>query len=281
MDQLPPLRAGRPASPDLLRRRSAGEALGSQAVRDEVATVFEPRGGVPCVICTPPDARGAIVHFHGGGYRMGSARAWLPFGTRLAAASRLEVVIPDYRLAPEHPFPAGLHDACAVVEACAAAPGLLISGDSAGGGLALASTLIRGERAAGVVLLSPWLDLTLRAATFQTQAATDQLFSLKAAEEAAEGYLQGASADHPMASPLLADVTQAPPALIMVSTSEVLLGDSLDLASRLALAGRDVTLQAVPGEPHVWPVLAPDRPASRRALSAIAAFTDRVLGSAG
>jgi len=254
--------------------------MSGQPVREGVATVFEPRAGVPCVVCRPPSPRGVMVHFHGGGYRLGSARAWLPFGARLASATGVEVIVPDYRLAPEHPFPAALHDAAAILESVADASSLLISGDSAGGGLAMASALLAAGRERppiGVVLLSPWLDLTVSAETYLSRAATDPLFSLASAREAAETYLQGEPAEHPLASPLLADLGRAPPTLIMASGAEVLLQDSLGLASRLALAGRDVSLHVAPDERHVWPVLTPDRPASEQALRMIGQFVGRLL----
>lgn len=232
--------------------------------------------GVSCVVCTPKAPRGRLVHFHGGGYRLGSAAAWAPFGARLAEACALEVHLPDYALAPEHPFPAALHDALAVIETLAQGRGpLFVGGDSAGGGLALSAALLAqaaGVRIAGLALLSPWLDLTATAGVYQTCADSDPLFSHAAATEAAETYLQGVAADDPLASPLFADLSQAPPMLVMASGAEVLVGDSVALAARAASLGRAVELHVVPGQLHVWPVLRPDEPASARALATAATF---------
>jgi len=249
--------------------------MAGQARAPGVEVTSADLGGVRCVVCTPAGARGRLVHFHGGGYRLGSAGAWAPFGTRLAAACGLEVRLPDYALAPEHPFPAALHDALAVVEASADGDPLFLSGDSAGGGLALSAAILArraGARIAGVALFSPWLDLTATSDAYRACADSDQLFSRAAATEAAATYLQGVATDDPLASPLFADLSDAPPTLVMVSAAEVLLQDSLSLARRCAELGRAVQLHVVPGQPHVWPVLRPEAPQSARALEAMAAF---------
>jgi len=249
--------------------------MAGQSYVQDVAVRLADRGGVNCVVCAPATSRGRLIHFHGGGYRLGEAASWAPFGTRLASACALEVWIPDYGLAPEHPFPGALHDALAVIEACADGTPLFVSGDSAGGGLALSAVILAARAATpigGLALLSPWLDLTATAHTYRTCAASDQLFSHSSATEASEAYLQGEASDDPLASPLFADLGDAPPILVMVSASEVLLQDSLSLAGRCAAAGRAVQLHVVPGQPHVWPVLRPMEPASVRTLESMAAF---------
>jgi epsilon-lactone hydrolase len=280
---LPAPRAGRPPPEDLLTRRAAGAAMGGQRRAPGIESATARLGGVACVVCTPPEPRGTLVHLHGGGFRQGSAAAWTPFGTRLAAASAMTVVLPDYGLAPEAPFPAGLRDALSVLAQVQGRDGrerVLLSGDSAGGGLAFSAALVaaaRGAPVGGVALLSPWLDLANEADSFLTRAATDTLFSKAAADEAAEGYLQGVRPDDPLVSPLLGDLALAPPALVLVSADEVLLDDSLRLAQGLAAARRPVQLEVVPGQPHVWPVVRPDEAASERALRAIAAFAAACL----
>ncbi|MDB5444874.1 MAG: putative acetyl-hydrolase LipR, partial [Phenylobacterium sp.] len=275
---LPPRRSGPPPGEELMRRRVAGAGLGAQPTHPTVVVSTETVAGIDCVICTPPERRGDIVYLHGGGYRVGSAAAWRGFGSRLAAASRLRVLLPEYGLAPEAPFPCALHDALAVLQALSEANGrglVLVGGDSAGGGLALASALAlaaAGAPLAGAILISPWLDLTNQAASFATCAATDPLFSKASADAAAETYLQGWSNLDPWASPLYGDLAAAPPVLVLASAAEVLLQDSLSLAVKLAEAGRPVRLHVAAEQVHVWPVLRSEDPASEAALAAIGDF---------
>jgi monoterpene epsilon-lactone hydrolase len=278
---LPPRRQGRPASAQVLERRGGVGGLGGQPVEAGVTTELATIAGVRCAVCTPENARGVMIELHGGGYRLGAAAAWKPFGSRLAAACGLQVVVPDYGLAPEEPFPAALHDALAVLEAVCERPGagpVFLAGDSAGGGLALACAQVApAKRLAGVVLMSPWADLTNTAETFGSRAATDGSFSLGSATEAAETYLQGWDAADPLVSPVFGDFEGLASVLILVSAAEVLLQDSLALASGFAKAGSEVDLHVFTDPPHVWPVTQPDTAAARRALQIIAAFTGRLL----
>jgi monoterpene epsilon-lactone hydrolase len=235
-------------------------------------------GGVACVVCEPPDPRSATVYFHGGGYRLGCASWTTPFATRLAGSTNSTVVVVDYRLAPEHPFPAGLHDAAAVYGQLLdeGHPTVVAAGDSAGGGLAAAlvvAAATSGVRLpAGLVMMSPWLDLTCTAGTYSSRQDTDQLFSLASAQEAARLYLQGHDAKDPLASPGLADIGTWPPTLILTSTEEVLLQDSINLASTAALAGGSVTALFLAGRQHAWPAVFPDLPESAEALGVIGDF---------
>ena len=283
--RLPPLRSGTAADEALAARRAMVAAAGHEAMAVAGASVHRrATGGVDGVVCEPDGgAAGVIVHFHGGGYRLGSAAVSAGFGARLAAATGWSVVLPDYRLAPEHPFPAALHDAAAVYEATVgeAPDAVVVSGDSAGGGLALA-TAVAGRQAGvrppdGLALLSPWVDLSVSAASFTTRAATDQLFSPDAARDAAASYLQGVDARHPLASPLFADLDGLPPTLLFAATDEVLLDDALALTTALTHAGVAVEARFVPDVQHVWPTVFPDLPESVAALAAVARFTASLL----
>jgi acetyl esterase/lipase len=212
---------------------------------------------------------------------MGSAAASTAFASRLARATRRLVMVVEYRLAPEHPFPAGLTDAAAVYEqVLRTSDAPLLLGDSAGGGLAAALTVAAAGTGlpppAALVLLSPWLDLSCTAPTFQSRAATDQLFSLGAAREAATMYLQGHDAVDPLTSPLRAELAEWPPTLLMASTDEVLLQDSISFAALLALSGNDLTCWFRRGVPHAWPAVFPDLPESTMALAAVEAFASRL-----
>jgi len=153
---------------------------------------------------------------------------------------------------------------------------LFVAGDSAGGGLAIALTVAAGQSDRplpdGLIVLSPWVDLTLRSETFATRAETDQLFPKDSAAEAAESYLQGADPRHPLASPLLADHTGFPKTLIFAGGSETLLGDGLSLCASLVTAGASVEAHFPAGMQHVWPTLFPDLPESIEAMAAITRF---------
>jgi acetyl esterase/lipase len=236
-------------------------------------------GGVNSIVVGPADAPLTVVYFHGGGYRMGSAGGWVPFAKSLSVAAAARVVLPDYRLAPEDPFPAALHDAAAVYEAMlveVGSDGFVVAGDSAGGGLAAA--VILAAMASGVAppaaffAISPWLDLTVRAETFQSRSESDRLFSAESARAAAELYLQGEHPDHPLVSPLFAELAIFPRSLLLAGTAEVLLDDSLSFAARLARAGVSVDLHVAAGMGHVWPVLFPDTPQAQQAMSVISSF---------
>jgi acetyl esterase/lipase len=242
-------------------------------------------GGVPCVVCAPAEPVASLVYLHGGGFRLGSAAGSAAFGTKMADAARVRVVVVDYALAPEHPFPAGLRRAIAAYDATRTTwpQPVLVGGDSAGGGLAtslvaaaLASDL---PRPGGVALFSPWLDLTVSAATYDSRAATDQLFSALRAREAAELYLQGWDARDPLASPLFADLQGFPPTLVFVGSEEVLLDDTLGFERALAEAGTTVNAHVVDGMQHVWPTIYPELPESAAALRQFAAFVARVTAA--
>ena len=232
-------------------------------------------GGVACLVCEPGD--GTILYFHGGGYRMGSPAAWANFGSRLAAVTGCRVVVPDYRLAPENPFPAGLTDALAVYAARIEAEGIppSIGGDSAGGGLAcalaLAARLAGLEAPRKAILLSPLVDLTVANPAYVTRTA-DLFFPKASAMEAAGQYLQGHDARDPLASPLMGDVAGFPDTLLFASADECLIGDALAFPAKLADAAVAVETHIVPGMTHVWPVIAPALPQSQAALAAIGRF---------
>jgi len=280
--ELPPERGGRAAS-DALRERRAGMAAAAPPAPVGVACERGQTAGVGCVVLTPPQWGSELVYLHGGGYRMGDPAGWVPLVARLAAAFGARATIVEYRLAPEHPFPAALHDAAAVYQALASATGrpVVVGGDSAGGGLAAALTAAAlGNGAAppaALVLFSPWLDLTLTGATHASRAERDRLFPPASSIEAADTYLQGHPADDPLASPAFADVEGFPPTLLFAGTEETLLSDAVSFAGRLALAGAPVTLQVAAGMQHVWPLLEPGAPATAAAFGTVAAFAASVL----
>jgi acetyl esterase/lipase len=275
---LPEQRPGHEAPPDLVERRAlTAGGFGPQVIADGVSAEEAEIGGVPCVVCSPASPARSLVYFHGGGYRLGSAVGWSTFGSSVASASNTRVVLVDYALAPEHPFPAALRDAIAVYDAVVADGGTVYAGgDSAGGGLAAALTVACLQRGVpvptGLVLISPWVDLTQTAGTYESRAQTDVMFGKESADDASALLLQGHDARDPLASPQFADVTGFPPTQIFAGGQETLLDDSLEFAARVARAGGAVELVVAPDEQHVYPTLAPDGDAGRAALAAIARF---------
>lgn len=239
-------------------------------------------GGVPAERLTPPSTKaGAVVlYLHGGGYCIGSPRSHRHLAAAIATAMNAVALVPDYRLAPEHPFPAALDDALAVYRALLAdgvAPSrVVIAGDSAGGGLTVA-TLV-ALRDAGVSLpaagacLSPWVDLTCAGASYETRAAADPIVKRESVGEMATAYLGGRDATTPLASPLYADLTALPPLLIQVGNDEVLLDDAVQLADRAKAAGVGTTLEIWPDMIHVWPWFLSMLDEAPAAVAAIAAF---------
>ncbi|MFN8028481.1 MAG: alpha/beta hydrolase fold domain-containing protein [Acidimicrobiia bacterium] len=255
------------------------------ALTEGVRVAAADLGGVGCVVAEPAAPHANIVWFHGGGYRLGSADGSKVFASRLASITSARVVMVDYRLAPEHPYPAAVVDASRVYDAVLADPAwnevpTLAAGDSAGGGLALALAVAARDAGApvpaGLVLLSPWADLRNGAESYTTNAATDPLFSLASATEAAGQYLQGHDPADPYVSPVLAEATGLPPALVFASTDETLRDDALAVTRLLAEARIAVELHLVPDTQHVWPTIFPDHPATLPALEDIATFVGRL-----
>jgi acetyl esterase/lipase len=194
------------------------------------------------------DPRVTVVHFHGGGYCVGSARTARSWAAHLSAHAGCRVVLPEYRLAPEHPYPAALDDARAVITALseAADPRLLVvSGDSAGGGLALAALVrMRDEDLrlpAGCVLLSPWLDLARNRSALTRLVQRDVMLSPGWLDACARAYADQAAWDDPLVSPLRAGHRGLPPLLIQAGTEELLAPDAELLAGGTRAAGVQVT----------------------------------------
>jgi epsilon-lactone hydrolase len=162
---------------------------------------------------------------------------------------------------------------------------VVAAGDSAGGGLAAALVVAAAmsgiPQPAGLVLMSAWLDLTGTASTYESCAESDELFSLASARLAAELYLQGEDPRHPLVSPALASIDAWPPTLVLASTGEVLLQDSMAFTSTVALGGGTVTAVLEHGRPHAWPAVFPDLPESADALGVMGAFYTRLHRDVG
>jgi acetyl esterase/lipase len=268
------------------------EMLGSAPLPDHVRTRHAEVGGVPAieVRAGTGDGVGATLYFHGGGYAIGSAAASTGLAAEIARRTGAPVWTVDYRLAPEHPFPAAVQDALAayrgLLDQGLAASSITVAGESAGGGLAVALVLaIRQARMslpqpAAVAVMSPWTDLTQSGDSIRTRADRDPALTPQALETRAAGYLAGADPRTPTASPLHADLHGLPPMLIQVGNREILLDDALRLATRAAHADVAVVLQTVPGAPHVFQGFAPVVSEAVWALDQLGAFLAEHVGTA-
>jgi acetyl esterase/lipase len=275
-----------PASMQDLRDR-IDASMGALPLAEGTGAINVNAGDVPAIWCERDEGEHdpVLVYFHGGGYRIASALAYRAYGSHLAQACATRVLVVDYRLAPENPFPAAVDDAVAayrwVLEEEHVPPGrIVIGGDSAGGGLAAALLLASGRAGlplpAGAVCLSPWVDLTNTAATYATRAEADTMFSKNSAEQAARFYLDGHAATDPLASPVFGDWRGLPPLFIQVGDAEVLLDDAARLAKVARDAGVDVEHHVYPEMPHVWQTNFPAFPEAVQAVTQIAAFIRRV-----
>jgi monoterpene epsilon-lactone hydrolase len=237
-------------------------------------------GGVPAEWATPPEAgAGVVLYLHGGGYLIGSIVSHRELGSRIGRVARARVLLLGYRLAPEHPFPAAVDDAVAAYRALLTggiSPGCIaFVGDSAGGGLALATLL--ALRAAGdpppaaAATLSAWTDLALTGPSL-SRLTHDPYLTREGLEVAARAYLAGADPRHPLASPLYGAFAGLPPLLLQVSADEILVDDSRRVAAKARAAGVEVVLDEVPGLAHVFQRFPGSDPVIRRAVGRIGAF---------
>lgn len=221
-----------------------------------------------------------VLYLHGGGYVIGSPRSHRHLAAAIAAAGQASALLLDYRLAPEHPYPAAVDDATAayrwLLEQGLAPGHVVIGGDSAGGGLTVATLLaLRDARLplpAGGICISPWVDLTFSGASYRTRAAVDPIVKRPGIDEMARAYLGATAAQTPLASPLFADLRGLPPLLIHVGSDEVLLDDAVQLADRAKTAGVDATLEVWDRMIHVWHWFLPMLDEAQGAVDGIGRF---------
>lgn len=221
-----------------------------------------------------------VLYLHGGGYVIGSPRSHRHLAAAIAAAGQASALLLDYRLAPEHPYPAAVDDATAayrwLLEQGVAPGHVVVGGDSAGGGLTVATLLaLRDARLplpAGGICISPWVDLTFSGASYRTRAAVDPIVKRPGIDEMARAYLGATAAQTPLASPLFADLRGLPPLLIHVGSDEVLLDDAVQLADRAKTAGVDATLEVWDRMIHVWHWFLPMLDEAQGAVDGIGRF---------
>jgi epsilon-lactone hydrolase len=248
---------------DLAALRTGFEEVMSHVPLGDDITEFETSvGGVDVVEVTADGSDGdsVILYFHGGVFVIGSARSSLPLASDLARRTGARVVSVDYRLAPEHPFPAALEDAKAVYQGLLAEGveprAIAVSGESAGGGLAVALLLALRDAdlplPSSAFVMSPMTDLTLSGNSMITKQEVDPLFTAEALRRRIPDYVGAADPANPYISPALGDLHSLPPILIQVGSHEILLSDATRLASRAAEDDVATTLEVTPGVPHVF-----------------------------
>ena len=278
----PPASAG-PTPPTLGELRAAfvpGDRL--YPIPDDVQVTNVNAGGVPAHWLTAPgaDPGRVLLFLHGGGFEFGSLRSDGELAARLGRASGMRVLFVDYRLAPEHHFPAAIDDVLTAWRWLRTdqdlSPGsLAVAGDSAGGGLAVALLVATRDAAealpAAATLMSPTVDLTSSGASMTERIDQDPISTPALLRQFAADYLAGADPKTPLASPLFASLTGLPPLLIQVGTADVLLSDSERLAAAATQAGVDVTLEVGEGLPHVYQLLR-DTPEAAEATERIGKF---------
>ncbi len=268
--------AAPPTEPTPAEMRAAYDMLGQMlppvpdVVRTEVVL-----GGVPVVRFDPPDgpSERVILLFHGGGYAIGSSASHGPLATNLAKVSGCSVLLPEYRLAPEHPFPAGFDDALAVWDTIGT-DAVALGGDSAGGGLALALAVALRDAGhplpACVLALSPWCDMT-GLGEVSAQALEIDFLQPDTVERFTKWYAAPDVSD-PRCSPLLGSLEGLPPLLIQVGEHEILFDQAQRLAASAKDAGVDVTLDVEPGMFHEPAVFAGGFPEAAEAVARVASF---------
>jgi epsilon-lactone hydrolase len=245
--------------------------------------------GVPAEWVRPevnvaPDA--CVLYLHGGGYAIGSCNTHRALASHLAARIGISVLVIDYRLAPEHPYPAAVDDAITAYEWLLGAglehDRIVVAGDSAGGGLTLATLLAlrdRGKRMPAVgVAISPWTDLTLSGDSMESMDARDPMVKRAGLQRMADWYAGSANPTDPLVSPLFGDLTGLPPLLIHVGEVETLRDDAVRFAERAKAAGVDVTLEVWPEMIHVWHAFGVAVPESEAGVARIAEFVAGRLG---
>jgi monoterpene epsilon-lactone hydrolase len=243
-------------------RRQLKELTSAQPLPAGVTVTAAALGGVPAAEITidGTEPRHTIVYFHGGVYVLGDAAQAAGLAAQLGARTSARVLSVDYRLAPEHPYPAAADDALAayraLLQAGADPAGLAFAGESAGGGLAVATLVSARDHGlplpAAVLVMSPYADLTLAGATMDTKRAADPLLSRDNLQARVGDYTAGHDPALPLISPVFADLAGLPPLIIQAGTHEVLLDDAIRLARQAAVADVAVTLDITPGVPHVF-----------------------------
>jgi acetyl esterase/lipase len=242
---------------------------------------------IPSEWIVPSNARDdqVILYLHGGGYVVGSVNTHRDLISRVSRAAKMQTLAINYRLAPEHPFPAALEDATQAYRWLLTSgfdpAKIIFAGDSAGGGLTLVTLITLRDSGeplpAGAVCLSPWTDLAGTGESMKTKAEKDVILQKIKTQQMARAYTGIHDLKHPLISPLYADLRGLPPLLIQVGMDEILLDDSTRLAEKARAAGVDVTLEIWDDMDHVFQAQAIILPEARRAITEISRFMQKII----
>jgi monoterpene epsilon-lactone hydrolase len=244
------------------QRQQLRELASAQPLPAELTVTAAALGGVPTAEITVDgvEPRHVVLYFHGGVYVIGDAFQAAELASQIGRRTRAKVISVDYRLAPEHPYPAAVDDALAAYEALlrngTAPSDIVFAGESAGGGLAVATLVNARDHGlplpAAAFAMSPYADLTLAGTTMETKRGADPLLSRELLQPRVTDYLAGQDAALGLISPIFADLSGLPPLIIQAGTHEVLLDDAIRLARQAATADVQVTLDITPRVPHVF-----------------------------
>jgi monoterpene epsilon-lactone hydrolase len=244
------------------QRRLLREAIEAQPLPADVTVTAAALGGVPTAEITVDgiEPRHVVLYFHGGVYVMSDAFLAAGLASQVGRRTDARVISVDYRLAPEHPYPAAVDDALAAYKALlqtgTAPSDIVIAGESAGGGLVLATLVNARDQGlplpAAAFVMSPYVDLTLAGTSMKTRREVDPLLSQELLQARVSDYTAGQDAALPLISPIFADLSGLPPLIIQAGSHEVLLDDAVRLAGQAATADVEVTLEITPKVPHVF-----------------------------
>ncbi|MGJ3244526.1 MAG: alpha/beta hydrolase [Elainellaceae cyanobacterium] len=276
----------------LIQRRDGNAIQRMRSLFDTALTTFPVADDITCETITinkvaaewviAPDSATTkiLLYLHGGGYVFSSARNYRNLVSRLAQASGVRALSVDYRLAPEHPFPAAVQDAILayrwLVSTGIHPRHIVIAGDSAGGGLAIATLVALRDAGdplpAAAVCISPWIDLECNGKSMATNAATDPMIQKELVQFLAQHYVDESFIQCPLASPIYADLDQLPPLMIQVADTETLFDDARRLARHAQQDGVDVLFEIWTDMIHVWHLFAPVLPEGQDAIEKVGAF---------
>ncbi len=284
------LMASRPRATEISQMRADSDARGAELAKKanrQVKAEKVSANGVDAEWLTTPDvsADKAILYLHGGGYVIGSIESHRHFAAEAGRQAGARTLIINYRMAPEHPFPAAVDDTVAayryLLDSGIAAKNICIAGDSAGGGLVIAAILAIKDAKLPLPgcgwCISPWVDMEALGQSFTDRAATDPQVQKATIQFMAQTYLNGADPRHPYAAPIYGDLRGLPPLMIQVGSIETLLDDSLQLARKCALDDVPATLEVWPEMVHIWHIWFPMLTAGQRALESGGAFVRNAL----